>query len=80
LSGTSIRWAVYCDERGLLAIVSVQLRRIALKDLKGVSNALPMRRGSMVSSMPSSIKDLYPLKLVHRSNIVFMLKHSLPTR
>jgi hypothetical protein len=47
LPGTGIRRAGYCDERVLPTFASVQFRRIALEDLKGVLNALPMRRGSI---------------------------------
>ena len=56
LPGTGIHRAGYYDERVLPTFVSLQFRRIALKDLKGVLNALSMRRGSIIPSMPSPIR------------------------
>jgi hypothetical protein len=60
LSGTGIRRGGYCDGRVLPTFVSVQFRRIALKDLRRVLIVLPMRRRSMTPSMPSPVNGSYP--------------------
>jgi len=56
LPDTGIRRPGYYDERVLPTFVSFECRRIALKDLKGVLNALSMRRRSIIPSLPSPIR------------------------